>query len=710
MPSWSSRVVSRSVRPTHIKLRQSMETLDRRMMLDGDPTLPTDPIAPEASLPGISGSVFVDTNKNGVKDGAETGLSGVSVTFDMGPDNVVEWTATTDSNGAYAISEIPAGQTYRVRIVTPAGYALTTADPADLANVTSAVTGPDFGLTQQQTVLSGRVFEDLNGNAVVDGMESGIANQVVFLDANNNQALDAGETSVLTDSKGEYTFVVDTGGTYSIRVIATSGYVQTTPLLSPVLANTPGGTQDIPDVGVHLIPKGGTLTGFVFGDSNGNGVQDAGETGLAGVTVYTDQNENGIFDANVEVSVVTDATGTYKFTFTEDDEYLLKLQLPAGQTQTTPNPAGAIVALGWDVKGGTFGVRTQPPAPPTISIADNSITEGNSGQKNLVFTVTRIGDLSKASSFNYRVLSGTAVPTSDYVASHLPTTVNFAANQSTATIAIPIRGDIQVETNENFFVQLESPVNATITRAKATGVIINDDTQPSGTSVVPDICDPTKTSAKIDGTVGADKIEITAGASQGIVRVKINGVDKGLLNFTGSIVIWGHAGNDTITIAPAITRTVVVFAGDGNDTVTSAAGNDVVVLGEGNDYAYGGGGRDLLIGQNGEDRLDGQSGDDILIGGTTTLDDNAASLCAIMKEWTRTDRTYTQRVAAIQNGGGLNGSTKLNKTNVLSGGTPPDTLTGGLGQDFFFALLPRAGAVGFDTIKDKAADETVVLL
>src|SRR5207244_5007479 len=40
-----------------------------------------------------------------------------------------------------------------------------------------------------------------------------------------------------------------------------------------------------------------SATGVVFEDSNGNGTQDSGETGLAGLTFYVDLNGNGSKDA-----------------------------------------------------------------------------------------------------------------------------------------------------------------------------------------------------------------------------------------------------------------------------------------------------------------------------------------------------------------------------------------------------------------------------
>src|SRR5581483_10340167 len=54
----------------------------------------------------------------------------------------------------------------------------------------------------------------------------------------------------------------------------------------------------------------GSISGTLWNDANGNGVQDTGETGLANWTVYLDQNRNRVQDAG-EATTTTDGTGHY---------------------------------------------------------------------------------------------------------------------------------------------------------------------------------------------------------------------------------------------------------------------------------------------------------------------------------------------------------------------------------------------------------------
>jgi NAD-dependent dihydropyrimidine dehydrogenase PreA subunit len=111
-----------------------------------------------------------------------------------------------------------------------------------------------------------------------------------------------------------------------------------------------------------------------------------------------------------------------------------------------------------------------------ISINDVTLTEGNSGTKNYVFTITRSSNA--ASSVQYATSSNTAVSPTDYTAIPL-TTINFAAGGSlTQTITVSVNGDTTAEPNETFFVNLSNCVGCTITDSQGVGTITNDDTVP----------------------------------------------------------------------------------------------------------------------------------------------------------------------------------------------------------------------------------------
>ncbi|RPI91021.1 MAG: hypothetical protein EHM42_00440, partial [Planctomycetaceae bacterium] len=127
-----------------------------------------------------------------------------------------------------------------------------------------------------------------------------------------------------------------------------------------------------------------------------------------------------------------------------------------------------------------------------------------------------------------------------------------------------------------------------------------------------------------------------------------------------------------------------------NDTIRGNALANVLFGGAGLDVLYGLAGRDLLVGGSGADTLSGDDDDDIVIADLTTYYSEAAkildrlAIAAIMAEWVRTDVDYGTRVNNLRNGGGLNGTFKLNNLTVLTDGTAIDALTGGSALDWFW--------------------------
>src|SRR5262245_37666793 len=93
----------------------------------------------------------------------------------------------------------------------------------------------------------------------------------------------------------------------------------------------------------------------------------------------------------------------------------------------------------------------------TLSIGDATLVEGNSGSANMVFTLTRTGDMTTDWTVNYHTVAGTAVAGSDFTAQSGIATV--PAGSATGTINVPILGDTLDERNETFSVVLTGPVS-----------------------------------------------------------------------------------------------------------------------------------------------------------------------------------------------------------------------------------------------------------
>ncbi len=114
------------------------------------------------------------------------------------------------------------------------------------------------------------------------------------------------------------------------------------------------------------------------------------------------------------------------------------------------------------------------PAPPMLSIADASTSEGDAGTKQLDFTITLAPTAAGPVSFDVATDTGTATPGIDYVAKSSQGVV-IPAGQSSAQFSVAINGDTEVEDNESIAVTLSNASGAGISRAQAVGRIVNDD-------------------------------------------------------------------------------------------------------------------------------------------------------------------------------------------------------------------------------------------
>lgn len=111
---------------------------------------------------------------------------------------------------------------------------------------------------------------------------------------------------------------------------------------------------------------------------------------------------------------------------------------------------------------------------PSISIADSTVAEGNSGTRNASFTVTLSGPAAKPVTVGYATANGTATPGADYTATS--GTLSFAPGVTSAQVNVAVLGDTAVELTETFTVKPANPSGASLGAATATGTISNDDT------------------------------------------------------------------------------------------------------------------------------------------------------------------------------------------------------------------------------------------
>ncbi|MBL8119000.1 MAG: carboxypeptidase regulatory-like domain-containing protein, partial [Anaerolineae bacterium] len=303
-------------------------------------------------LSSIGDRVWLDVNANGVQDVSETtGIANVTVTLYDGTGTQVGSATTTDASGNYSFVNLVPGD-YYVVFTLPSGYNFSPQDSASGTEATDSDANPTTGRAATTTLLpdeddlswdaglyqyaslGDRVWEDLNADGIQDAGEPGVSGVTVTL----RNVSTGTDTSTTTDSNGNYRFenlipgdyyvtftrptgflftLIDQGGDDAADSDAnvTTGQTTTTTLIS--------GENDLSwDAGLYRTTALGDV---VWEDMNANGVQDAGEPGVAGVTVNLYDGTNTLVDTQV-----TDANGGYLFVDLTPDNYTIEFILPTG--------------------------------------------------------------------------------------------------------------------------------------------------------------------------------------------------------------------------------------------------------------------------------------------------------------------------------------------------------------------------------------------
>lgn len=267
-------------------------------------------------------------------------------------------TITTSADGKYSFNNLKPGS-YYVKFTVPqdSNMHFTTqysrANSGTASNDSDAIQrGSNEGRTDLITLISGEanttidaglykyatlgnlVWHDINGNGVQDGGEAGISG--IAAELYKDGTVNSG--SATTDSDGTYTFHTVVPGNYKLKFILSEGYNAFTLTGKGTadtdsdadsdgwtgnIALTSGQTDNTWDVGVYKYAKAGDV---VWHDKNRNGIQDAGEEGIAGITI----NLKNSADNSKAASATTDAYGKFSFdTIIPGKSYYMELVQPA---------------------------------------------------------------------------------------------------------------------------------------------------------------------------------------------------------------------------------------------------------------------------------------------------------------------------------------------------------------------------------------------
>ena len=376
----------------------------------------------------IGGTVYLDTNGSGVLNAGESGISGVTMTLSgtNGLGQSITATTTTASNGSYSFSTDSNGKslypgTYQIAETEPSGYVSTANTVGTVNGTTDGVLVPtdkigsivltsgqsginyNFGDTQPVTI-GGTVYQDTNGNGVLDTGEPGISGVTVTLSGTNGLGVSITATTT-TAANGTYSFTKDSGGnlllpgTYQVAETEPTGYQQGSNTVGTVNGTTDGTLVPTDKIGSILLTSGQNginynfgevkpiaISGTVYQDTNSNGVKDTGEPGLAGVTLTLSGTSEGV---SVSVTTTTGSNGTYSFT-TNSSGSLLS---PGTYQVTVTPPVGYL--QGSDTVG-TINGTTVGTAISTTAIGSILVPSGQAGINynfGELLTVTILGNV-----------------------------------------------------------------------------------------------------------------------------------------------------------------------------------------------------------------------------------------------------------------------------------------------------------------------------
>lgn len=189
----------------------------------------------------------------------------------------------------------------------------------------------------------------------------------------------------------------------------------------------------------------------------------------------------------------------------------LKLESNETFVVNLSNPLFGVIA---DAQG--QGTIQNDDGAPKISIDDVQLAEGNAGSTSFGFTVS----LSNPSAFpvqaSFATQNASAIAPGDYASSS--GTVSFTPGTTTQPLAVLVAGDVSVEPDETFGVELSAPSGGTLLKSRGIGTILNDD----GAANPPVTAFSVVSSGASGATSGLDRLQWVnpAGGSPSEIRIR----------------------------------------------------------------------------------------------------------------------------------------------------------------------------------------------
>lgn len=296
----------------------------------------------------IGDKVWKDLNENGIQEPGEPGVPGVRVVLQRigSPIGHLD-TTQTDILGRYYFNDVTPGDYCIIFYNLPADYV---ASPQDAGTDNSVDSDPntvtlktitttldpgeddpswDLGIYLPKASLGNKVWNDEDEDGIQDPGENGVTGiRVVLYDCAHNFI-----DQMYTNASGEYLFDelvngdyyvvfkdIPAGYVFSPKDVATNDGIDSDADAAGKTACThldPGENDLTHDGGIYL-PKA-SLGDCVWYDENENGIQDPGESGVAGITVSLYDGSGGFIS-----SQTTNLLGKYLFDELTPGDYSVK--------------------------------------------------------------------------------------------------------------------------------------------------------------------------------------------------------------------------------------------------------------------------------------------------------------------------------------------------------------------------------------------------
>jgi len=222
------------------------------------------------------------------------------------------------------------------------------------------------------------------------------------------------------------------------------------------------GAPQGPEFRVNTYTTNGQGAASVAADSSGNVV-------VVWRSMDQDGSSRGVFGQRYASSGTPLGSEFRVNTYTTGDQYA-----PAVASDASGNFVVVWASAPQDGSGlGVFGQRYGV----ALSVGDVTVTEGDAGAVNAVFTVSLSIAVGHTVSVQYVTADGTAIAGADYTA--VSGTLTFPPGTVSQAVSVPVLGDVSDEDDETFTVNLSNPTGASIADGQGLGTITDDDPLPA---------------------------------------------------------------------------------------------------------------------------------------------------------------------------------------------------------------------------------------